>query len=64
MPLNDGTGFKLTTSQYFTPSGRYIHDVGIEPDIIVELPESYFELEDPTDEDDVQLQKAIEVLEN
>jgi carboxyl-terminal processing protease len=64
MPLNDGTGFKLTTSQYFTPNGRYIHDVGIEPDISIELPESYFELEDPSDEDDVQLQKAIEVLEN
>jgi carboxyl-terminal processing protease len=64
MPLNDGTGFKLTTSQYFTPSGRYIHDVGIAPDITVELPESYFELEDPTDSDDVQLQKAIEILNN
>ena len=64
MPLNDGTGFKLTTSQYFTPNGRYIHDVGIAPDITVELPESYFELEDPTDSDDVQLQKAIEVLNN
>jgi carboxyl-terminal processing protease len=64
MPLNDGTGFKLTTSQYFTPSGRYIHDVGIEPDISIELPESYYELEDPTDDDDIQLQRAIEVLEN
>ena len=64
MPLNDGTGFKLTTAQYFTPNGRYIHDVGIEPDISIELPESYYELEDANDEDDIQLQKAIEVLEN
>jgi len=64
MPLNDGTGFKLTTAQYFTPNGRYIHDIGIEPDITLELPESYYELEDPTDEDDVQLQKAIEALTN
>lgn len=64
MPLNDGTGFKLTTAQYFTPNGRYIHDVGIEPDISIELPESYYELEDADDEDDIQLQKAIEVLEN
>jgi carboxyl-terminal processing protease len=64
MPLNDGTGFKLTTSQYFTPSGRYIHDVGIAPDITVELPESYYELEEATDSDDLQLQKAIEVLNN
>jgi hypothetical protein len=28
------------------------------------LPESYYELEDPTDDDDIQLQRAIEVLEN
>lgn len=64
MPLNDGTGFKLTTSQYFTPEGRYIHDKGIEPDVVVEMPESYYELEDPKDSDDVQLQKAIEILDN
>jgi carboxyl-terminal processing protease len=62
IPLNDGSGIKLTTSQYFTPNGRYIHGVGIEPDIIVEMPDSYYEIENPTDEDDIQLQKAIEIL--
>ncbi|MEJ8555081.1 S41 family peptidase [Tepidibacter sp. Z1-5] len=34
--LNDGSGFKLTVSQYFTPKGEYIHGKGITPDIVVE----------------------------
>lgn len=62
MPFNENTGFKLTTSQYFTPNGVNIHGTGIEPDILVEMDESYYELESPTKEDDNQLQKAIEVL--
>jgi len=34
--LPDGTAFKLTTSLYYTPSGRSIQATGIDPDIIVE----------------------------
>lgn len=37
--LNDGSGFKVTVSEYFTPDGINIHGIGIEPDIAVELPE-------------------------
>lgn len=36
MPLSKGRAIKLTTSRYYTPSGDSIHDVGIEPDILVE----------------------------
>ncbi len=36
VPLNDGTAFKLTTSLYYTPSGRSIQATGIDPDIEVE----------------------------
>jgi carboxyl-terminal processing protease len=36
MPLSKGRAIKLTTSRYFTPSGDSIHEVGIEPDIVVE----------------------------
>ena len=35
-PLKDGSALKLTTSRYFTPVGRSIHEKGIVPDIIVE----------------------------
>ncbi len=61
-PYNANTGFKLTTSQYFTPNGENIHGVGIEPDVIIELDEAYNELENPTKADDNQLQKAIEIM--
>lgn len=37
--LSDGTALKLTTSKYYTPKGRNIHDTGLEPDIEVELRE-------------------------
>jgi carboxyl-terminal processing protease len=32
-PLQDGSGLRLTTAHYFTPSGRSIDHVGIMPDI-------------------------------
>jgi C-terminal peptidase prc len=32
-PLQDGSGLRLTTAHYFTPSGRSIDHVGIAPDI-------------------------------
>lgn len=31
--LKDGTGYKLTTAQYFTPNGDYINEKGIKPTI-------------------------------
>lgn len=31
--LDDGSGLKLTIARYYTPSGRSIHQTGIEPDI-------------------------------
>ena len=36
IPLPDGSGLRLTTSKYFTPSGVCIHGIGITPDIVVE----------------------------
>lgn len=35
MPLSDGSAVRLTTSKYYTPSGRSIQAKGIEPDIVV-----------------------------
>jgi carboxyl-terminal processing protease len=36
-PLDDGSGLRLTTALYYTPAGRSIQEVGIEPDIVVEV---------------------------
>jgi len=36
IPLNDGSALRLTTSKYFTPSGKEIHNKGVLPDIVVE----------------------------
>lgn len=57
--LEDGTALKLTVSAYFTPSGRNIHGIGIEPDIELEYDQTAYEQEGI----DNQLEKAIEVLE-
>ena len=42
IPLPDGSGLRLTTSKYFTPSGVCIHGKGITPDI--EVKRKYVEL--------------------
>ncbi len=46
MPLSSGRAIKLTTSRYFTPSGRSIQGRGIEPDQPVEVNDEPFDLED------------------
>lgn len=60
--LQDGTGLKLTISEYFTPNGTNIHGVGIEPDIVVELPEDVEEIGVENLKEDTQLRKAIEEI--
>jgi carboxyl-terminal processing protease len=36
-PMKDGSGLRLTTARYYTPSGRSIQAKGITPDIVVNL---------------------------
>jgi carboxyl-terminal processing protease len=36
VPMSDDRGLKLTTARYYTPNGRSIQAVGIEPDIVTE----------------------------
>ncbi|NLB59926.1 MAG: S41 family peptidase, partial [Lentisphaerae bacterium] len=38
LPLEDGSAIRLTTAKYYTPSGRTIHEKGVEPDITVYMP--------------------------
>lgn len=35
--LKDGSGFKITQSEYYLPNDECIHKIGIEPDVLVEL---------------------------
>lgn len=60
LPLPDGSGLRLTTSKYFTPSGVSIHEIGITPDIIVER--IYPELTEKDDEEK-NLNKLFEKVE-
>ncbi|MBZ2175929.1 S41 family peptidase [Schnuerera sp. xch1] len=62
--LKDGSGFKLTVSEYFTPNGTNIHGIGIEPEIVVELPEDIQEIGIGNLEQDTQLQTAIKEIKN
>ncbi len=36
IPLKDGSAIRLTTSTYYTPSGKSIHGEGLQPDVVVE----------------------------
>lgn len=60
--LSDGSGFKLTVSEYFTPNGTSIHGIGIEPDIVVDLPEDVEEIGIENLDKDTQLKVAIEKM--
>ncbi|MGO1469627.1 MAG: S41 family peptidase [Tissierella sp.] len=64
LPTKDGSAIKLTVSEYFTPNGTNIHGVGIEPDIVVELPEDIKTIGVENLKEDSQLQKGLEVIKN
>lgn len=52
--LKDGSALKLTVNEYFTPNETKINKIGIAPDYEVDL--------NPETEEDEQLNKAIELL--
>ena len=61
-PLHDGTAVKLTVSKYYTPKGNNIHEIGIEPDVEIDMEEALIkEVVVPLGEDN-QVLKALEVL--
>lgn len=59
--LSDGTSVKYTTEKWLTPKGKWIDGRGIVPDRVVQLTEEY--LSNPSLENDLQLQTALEFLE-
>lgn len=57
--LSDGSIIKITTEEWYTPRDKQIHEIGIEPDIKIEITK-----EDIEKEKDPQLEKAIELINN
>ncbi|KUK66476.1 MAG: Carboxyl-terminal protease [Parcubacteria bacterium 34_609] len=53
-PLSDGSAITISTSEYYTPKGRIINNIGIKPDIIIPIEEEQ--------EEDIQLKAAIDIL--
>lgn len=62
----DGAGgMQYTESRYFTPSGRSIHGVGVEPDVVVEMDDDYdASVRGVNIENDNQLEEGLKVLED
>lgn len=52
-PFTDGSAMVVTVAKYYTPNGTCVQDEGITPDIVIEPGEG---------EEDLQLNKAIEIL--
>lgn len=57
--LPEGTGIHITTAKWLTPNGRWVHSVGLTPDIKVEIATPSSALVKPVDS---QLDKALEIL--
>jgi carboxyl-terminal processing protease len=74
IPLQDGSGIKLTVAHYYTPNGNLIMNKGITPDIIVKMTEeeeiakakaereAKINGKDETEVEDPQLEAAINAV--
>ena len=57
VPLDDGSSLKVTIAKWYTPKGNSISEVGLKPDIKVEISDA-----DATANKDSQLDKALETV--
>ena len=63
LPISsDDSGMQLTIAQYYTPNGNKVHKIGITPDVEIDLPEGDNGMYEFGDLADVQLAKALEVM--
>ena len=62
LELDGGAGMQMTIAQYYTPNGNAVHKVGITPDVLIELPEGDIGMYEFGDLNDVQLAKALEIM--
>jgi carboxyl-terminal processing protease len=58
--LPDGSGLWLSTTRYLTPKDAVIHEKGLKPDVLVEVPDVEFGAEPPAT--DPILEKALEAI--
>lgn len=61
-PLDDGSGVKITISEYFTPNNTKIHKIGVKPDIEVENKNEDKALDIENLDKDDQFNKALDTL--
>jgi carboxyl-terminal processing protease len=62
IPLDDGSGLRLTTARYYTPKGRSIQVKGITPDIIVRAARPKGEAAPPGEDEDQSYKARSENL--
>lgn len=60
--LSDGSMIKYTIQKWLSPKGNWINEVGVAPTYEVELSDLYEQ--NPNEENDNQLQKALEIISN
>lgn len=58
--LESGATVKYTIQKWLTPNGNWVNEVGVKPDVEVNLENDYYL--NPSDDTDNQLQKALEEL--
>ena len=63
IPLPDGSGLRLTTAKYFTPSGVCIHGIGIIPDIVIKQ-DKHKNFDDQYNKDKKNIEEIFEDVEN
>lgn len=62
--LEGGSGIHITVAKWLTPDGHWVNDTeGLEPDVIVEIPKAKEGEEADNKNEDIQLDKALELFE-
>ena len=60
LDLDDDVEYKITTKKWLTPKGNWINKKGVSVDVEVSLSEEY--IENPSEDNDNQLIKALEEI--
>ncbi len=62
IPISETEAVKLTIAEYHLPNGESIHQKGIYPDVEVSLSEEAQLKTELPEEEDLQLQKGLEII--